>query len=76
MARRATAQLAFYVISAAGAYVALNLLLLLVQPFVSGWPVIATTAITVPPMVVAMIHAVVPVAARARAAILAHAPDA
>ncbi len=71
--RRILAQLVFYAINAVGAYVALNLLLLLVRPFVLGWPVTATTAVTVPLMVIAMIHAVVPVAMRVRAALLARA---
>lgn len=66
------AQLVFYAINAVGAYVALNLLLMLVRPIVYGWPITATTAITVPPMVIAMIHGIAPLAARVRTAILAH----
>jgi antibiotic biosynthesis monooxygenase (ABM) superfamily enzyme len=69
--RRGIAQLAFYLVASVGAYGALNLLLLLAQPLVRGWPIAATTAIIVPPMVAVMIHAVVPLALRAKARILA-----
>jgi hypothetical protein len=69
--RRGIAQLALYAVTSLGAYGALNLMLLLARPLVRDWPIAATTAIIVPPMVVVMIHAVVPLALRAKACILA-----
>lgn len=68
--RRLIAQLAFYAVNSAGAYVALNVLLFLAAPVLKGWSVAAATAVTVPPMVVIMVHTVVPLAARAKTRIL------
>ncbi|HPE46767.1 MAG TPA: hypothetical protein PLR76_00145 [Hyphomonas sp.] len=64
------AQLAFYGLTSVGAYIVLNLLLFAAHPFVKNWPILATTAVTVPPMVISMIHIVVPVAAKVRSDIL------
>lgn len=47
-----------------GAYLVINLLLALVTPLTSGWPLPALTAVVVPPMVLAMIHLVIPLARR------------
>nr|WP_322864777.1 hypothetical protein [Aquicoccus sp. G2-2]MEA1111997.1 hypothetical protein [Aquicoccus sp. G2-2] len=69
---RLSSQIAFYAITVAGAYGALNILLLMASPFLLGWSIAAKTAVTVPPMVVVMIHVVVPIAVRAKARILAH----
>lgn len=41
---RVIAQLVFYVVTTAGAYAALNLLLLLAAPFIRGWPIAVATA--------------------------------
>lgn len=60
------ATLRFLMVTMLGAYLALNALLWLVRPFSSGWPVEFTTALTVPPMVLAMIYFVVPFAQRVR----------
>ncbi|MFG1479493.1 hypothetical protein V5F53_12630 [Xanthobacter sp. V4C-4] len=54
-----------------GAYLLINLILGLLSPLTAGWPVWATTLCAVPPMVVGMVHVVLPlarqrVAARAR----------
>jgi hypothetical protein len=47
-----------------GAYLVINLLLALVAPLTPGWPLPALTAVVVPPMVLAMIHLVIPLARR------------
>lgn len=47
-----------------GAYLVINLLLALVTPLTPGWPLPALTAVVVPPMVLAMIHLVIPLARR------------
>lgn len=62
LARRLVAQLTFYVVNTLGAYVSLNLMLVLVRPFVGDWSIWEATALTVPPMALAMIHLVVPLA--------------
>ncbi|MCB1972020.1 MAG: hypothetical protein KDG54_16580 [Geminicoccaceae bacterium] len=64
------AQLAYYGVTSLGAYIALNALLMVAGPFVQAWPIGAKTAVTVPPMVIVMIHAVVPFAMRVKARIL------
>lgn len=54
----------FVAAAIAGAYVVINLLLAVVSPFTSGWPMPAVTAVVVPPMVLSMIHLVIPLARR------------
>lgn len=49
-----------------GAYGLINLILTLLSPLTTGWPVWATTLIAVPPMVVGMVHLVLPLARRRR----------
>lgn len=45
-----------------GAYLLINLILGLLSPLTVGWPVWATTLCAVPPMVVGMVHVVLPLA--------------
>ncbi|MDQ0504250.1 hypothetical protein [Xanthobacter agilis] len=45
-----------------GAYVLINLILEALSPLTAGWPVWATTLCAVPPMVVGMVHVVLPLA--------------
>ncbi|QRG09590.1 hypothetical protein EZH22_10990 [Xanthobacter dioxanivorans] len=45
-----------------GAYGLINLILWTLSPLTAGWPVWATTLVAVPPMVVGMVHLVLPVA--------------
>lgn len=47
-----------------GAYALINAILAAAQPFTQGWPVWQTTLIAVPPMVLGMVCAVVPLARR------------
>lgn len=49
-----------------GAYGLINLILAVLSPLTAGWPVWATTLLAVPPMVVGMVHLVLPVARRQR----------
>ncbi|RAI42861.1 hypothetical protein [Rhodoplanes roseus] len=58
------AHLRFVAIAMVGAYVVINTLLALVSPLTAGWPFPALTAVVVPPMVIAMIHLVIPIARR------------
>ncbi len=48
-----------------GAYLIINALLAVIAPLTAGWPTAGMTAIVVPPMVLAMIHIVIPLARRA-----------
>ncbi|MFG1402182.1 hypothetical protein [Xanthobacter sediminis] len=63
----AWSHLRFLGLMMAGAYVLINVILVLLSPVTAGWPVWATTLCAVPPMVVGMVHVVLPLA-RARAA--------
>lgn len=47
-----------------GAYLLINLILFLLSPLIAGWPHWATTALAVPPMVLGMVHLVIPFARR------------
>lgn len=47
-----------------GAYILINILLACLAPITDGWPVWATTALAVPPMVLGMVHLVIPIARR------------
>jgi hypothetical protein len=48
-----------------GAYVLINGLMLLLQPVIRDMHPFASTAVLVPPMVLAMVYVVIPVAKRA-----------
>lgn len=48
-----------------GAYAVLNILMLLLKSVTSGMPPLASTALLVPPMVLAMVYLVIPMAKRA-----------
>lgn len=54
--------LRFLALMMVGAYVLINALLALLAPLTGGWPVWATTLCAVPPMVVGMVHVVLPLA--------------
>lgn len=54
--------LRFLALMMVGAYLLINLIMGLLSPFTSGWPVWATTLCAVPPMVVGMVHVVLPLA--------------
>ena len=61
---RLLVRLRFLVVATLGAYAAINLLLIALSPFTQGWPTLAVTALAVPPMVLVMVYAVIPVAFR------------
>lgn len=56
--------LRFVVVAIAGAYLVINALLAVVAPLTAGWSFPALTAVVVPPMVLAMVHLVIPIARR------------
>lgn len=60
-----TAQLRFLGATMLGAYAVLNLLMLALKPITRGMPPLASTALVVPPMVLAMVYLVIPIARRA-----------
>ncbi|QCI67344.1 hypothetical protein [Phreatobacter stygius] len=65
--RAATATLAhcrFLAILMFGAYALINALLFALAPLTTGWPTWAVTALAVPPMVLGMVHLVIPLARR------------
>lgn len=47
-----------------GAYILINVILAGLAPVTAGWPIWATTALAVPPMVVGMVYLVIPFARR------------
>lgn len=47
-----------------GAYLLINLILLALSPFTTGWPTWLVTALAVPPMVLGMVYLVMPIARR------------
>jgi hypothetical protein len=55
----------FLAIAMLGAYLVLNLLLALTAALTANWPIYGITALTVPPMVLAMVYIVIPLARRA-----------
>ncbi|QEL23405.1 hypothetical protein FQV39_13080 [Bosea sp. F3-2] len=61
---RFAARLRFLAVATAGAYGAINLLLALLAPVTQGWPTLGVTALAVPPMVLAMVYGVIPIAFR------------
>jgi hypothetical protein len=54
----------FLAVAMVGAYLILNALLALLAPLTAHWPTYAVTAVAVPPMVLAMVHIVIPLAKR------------
>ncbi|SEF52348.1 hypothetical protein [Bosea lathyri] len=54
----------FLAVAMVGAYLILNTLLALLAPLTAHWPTYAVTAVAVPPMVMAMVHLVIPLAKR------------
>ncbi len=54
----------FFATAMIGAYLIINALLALLGPWTAEWPIAGTTALLVPPMVLAMIHVVIPLAKR------------
>ncbi|BBF93124.1 hypothetical protein [Blastochloris tepida] len=58
----------FLAIAMSGAYLFLNALMLLTSPLTAGWPMWGVTALNVPPMVLAMVHLVIPLARRVQSA--------
>lgn len=61
---RLSSRLRFLVIAIIGAYAAINLVLAMLAPFTAGWPIFGVTALAVPPMVLAMVYGVIPIAFR------------
>lgn len=61
---RVAARLRFLAVATGGAYAAINLLLALLAPLTQGWPTLGVTAVAVPPMVLAMVYGVIPIAFR------------
>lgn len=59
------ARFRFLAVAMLGAYAILNLLLALLSPVTSQWPTVAVTALAVPPMVLAMVYLIIPLARRA-----------
>jgi len=55
----------FLLATMAGAYVALNALMFVLRPITQGMTPLISTAILVPPMVLAMVYLIIPVARRA-----------
>jgi hypothetical protein len=56
----------FLAILMAGAYLLINSILWALGPVTTGWPIWGVTALAVPPMVVGMVHLVIPVARRVK----------
>lgn len=61
------AQCRFLCAQMIGAYLLINILLFVMSPFTAGWPIWATTAVAVPPMVLGMVYLVTPLARRSGA---------
>lgn len=61
---RLASRLRFLIVAIVGAYAAINLVLAALAPFTAGWPIFGVTALAVPPMVLAMVYAVIPIAFR------------
>lgn len=58
----AMSRVRFFAVAMVGAYVILNAMLAALSPLTTGWPAYAVTGIAVPPMVLAMVYAVIPIA--------------
>jgi len=61
---RLASRLRFLAVATGGAYAAINVLLALLAPLTQGWPTLGVTAVAVPPMVLAMVYGVIPIAFR------------
>ncbi|HEV7260221.1 MAG TPA: hypothetical protein VGN82_20720 [Bosea sp. (in: a-proteobacteria)] len=61
---RLAVRLRFLSVAIVGAYAAINLLLMALAPITQGWPTLGVTALVVPPMVLAMVYGVIPIAFR------------
>jgi hypothetical protein len=48
-----------------GAYIALNAVMFALRPLIAGMAPLVSTAIVVPPMVLAMVYLIIPIARRA-----------
>jgi hypothetical protein len=62
--RNALAHTHFLSLVMLGAYSLINAILEIAAPFTSGWPVWQLTLVAVPPMVLGMVHGIVPMAKR------------
>jgi hypothetical protein len=60
-----SAQLRFLAVLMFGAYVILNVLMIALKPVTHGMTPLVATAVLVPPMVLAMVYLVIPLARRA-----------
>ena len=58
------AHLRFLGLMMIGAYALINAILALLSPLTAGWPIWASTLLAVPPMVMGMVHLVLPFARR------------
>ncbi|NMN57523.1 uncharacterized protein (DUF983 family) [Xanthobacter sp. SG618] len=58
------AHLRFLGLMMIGAYALINAILALLSPITAGWPIWASTLLAVPPMVMGMVHLVLPIARR------------
>ena len=58
----AMSRVRFLAVAMVGAYVILNAMLAALSPLTAGWPTYAVTGVAVPPMVLAMVYAVIPLA--------------
>jgi len=61
---RFASRLRFLLVAILGAYAAINILLAVLAPVTQGWPTSGVTALAVPPMVLAMVYGVIPLAFR------------
>lgn len=61
---RLASRLRFLIVATLGACAAINLVLAVLAPFTAGWPILGVTALAVPPMVLAMVYGVIPIAFR------------
>lgn len=57
-------RLRFLAATTVGAYLVINLLMVLLRPITRGLPQLGMTALIVPPMVLAMVYLVIPAARR------------
>lgn len=60
-----SARIRFLGATMVGAYLVINALMLILTPITQGLPRLGFTAVLVPPMVLAMVYLVIPVAKRA-----------
>ncbi len=58
------AHLRFLALMMIGAYALINAILTLLSPLTAGWPIWESTLLAVPPMVLGMVHLVLPIARR------------